>query len=190
MRKLLWGCSILGSLFVAGAAQAECSVSSDPGAVVRPLSPTTKADDDMIINMSLLPKLMHIDYDNVAKKKPACDLGQLVSGDATYELWGDDAGGRQRKAFPAKKNAPIALIVPVANLLKALTDPGPNKTAQVEGYLLATVTKADFTAWRYYTGMPDAAMLKHDMADALAGRGHPIFQTGGDGRINLFMPKN
>lgn len=188
MGKLLRGGMIVGSLVLAGTAHAECSVASDAGAVARSLSATVQADADVIVAMTMLPKLMHIDYDGAAKKA-GCDLGPLAPGDAAYALWGDDAGGRQRKAIPATKGAPIAMIVPVFDIMKALSVPGKNKSAQVEGYLLAIVTKNDFTGWRYYTGMPDPATLKHDMADALAGTGSPIFRSGGDGSIMLFTPK-
>jgi hypothetical protein len=184
MGKLLRGCVIAASLFVAGAAHADCSVSSDPKAVARPLSMTVQADADLMIAMTMLPALLHIDYDSAAKKV-GCDLGQLAPGDAAYELWGDD--GSQRKALPATRGAPVAMIVPVFDLLKALTAPGKDKSAQTEGYLLAIVTKRDFTGWRYYTGMPDAATLKHDMADALAGKGNAIFRSTG-GKVTLFTP--
>ena len=59
-------------------------------------------------------------------------------------------------------------------LLRSAPQPGAKPPeAQVEGYLLATVTRSDVTGWVYYTGMPDAATLKHDMADMLAGNGQP-----------------
>jgi hypothetical protein len=183
MSKLLPGCMIAASLFAAGAAHANCSVSSDPKAVARPLNMTVQADTNLIVAMTMLPKMLHIDYDS-AGKKVGCDLGPLAAGDAAYDLWGDDGG--QRKALPATKGAPVALIVPVFDLLKALTAPGKNKTAEVEGYLLAVVTKDEFTGWRYYTGMPDPAILKHDMADALAGKGNAIFRSSEDGKITLF----
>lgn len=84
---------------------AECSVLSDVSVIVRPLNAAVQADADVIVSISLLPKLMHIDYATAAKK-PGCDLGQIISGDGAYELWGDDAGGRQRKGLPAKKGDP------------------------------------------------------------------------------------
>ena len=191
MGTLLRGCMIPALLLAAGAAHAECSVSSDAGAVARPLSATVQADADLIIAMSMLPSMMHIDYDSAAKK-PGCDLGPLAPGNAAYELWGDDTRGRLRKAIPAKKGAPVALILPVVNLLKAFTaphEPGKPAQAQVEGYLLATVTKGDVTGWIYYTGMPDQAVLRHDMAEVLAGNGHPIFRAGTGGSTTLFVPK-
>jgi hypothetical protein len=191
MGKLLRSCMIPALLFVAGTAHAECSVSSDPGAAARPLSTTARADVDLTIAMSMLPKLMHLDYDDAASKA-GCDVGPLAPGDAGYELWGDDAHGRQRKAIPAKKGAPVALILPVVDFMKAFMapqQPGKPAQAQVEGYLLATVTKSDVTGWVYYTGMPDAAILKHDMAEVLAGNGHPIFRTGADGKTSIFVPR-
>jgi len=66
-------------------AQAECSVSSDASTSVRPLNAAVQADADVIVSMSLLPKLLHIEHATAAKK-PACDLGQITSGDGAYEL--------------------------------------------------------------------------------------------------------
>jgi hypothetical protein len=135
MGRLSWGCMIPALLLAAGTARAECSVSSDPGAAARPLSSTAQADVDLTIAMSMLPKLMHVDYAGAARKS-GCDLGPLTPGDAAYALWGDDAHGRQRKAIPAKKGAPIAMILPVIDFLKAFTapqQPGKPAQAQVEG---------------------------------------------------------
>ncbi|HEX4739078.1 MAG TPA: hypothetical protein VH331_16115 [Allosphingosinicella sp.] len=191
MGKLLRSCMIPALLLAAGTARAECSVSSDPGAAVRPLK-ASEADAHIVVAMSMLPKIMHVDYDGAAKKS-GCDLGPLAAGNSGYELWGDDAHGRQRKAIPAKKGAPVALILPVVDIVKAFMaphPPGKPAQAQVEGYLLATVTKSDVTGWVYYTGMPDAATLKHDMAEVLAGNGHPIFRAGADGKTDLFVPKD
>lgn len=181
--------AVLVPLLAAVTAQAECSVSSDASAIVRPLHATVQADADIIVSMSLLPKLMHIDY-GTAAKKPACDLGQLTPGDGAYELWGDDAAGRQRKGLPAKKGDPIALVVPVTDILKALEESKQGKAATVAGYLLATVSKTDFTGWRFYTAMPDTVTLKADMAAALGGGTNPIFRNGADGKTSLFVPKN
>jgi len=191
MRKLSWAGTITVLLLAAGTAHADCQVSSDAGAAARPLNATVQADADLVIAMSMLPKLMHVDYESAARKS-GCDLGPLAAGDAAYELWGDDTHMRERKAIPAKKGAPIALILPVVDFVKAFSapfQPGKPAQAQVEGYLLATVTKGDVTGWIYYTGMPDPATLKHDMADALAGRGHPIFRAGADGNTSLFVPR-
>lgn len=188
MRKSLLGCVITLSVFLASSAYAECAVSSDSNATARPLNPTVKADTDLIVSMAMLPKMMHVDYDS-STKKSGCKLGPLVNGDNSYELWGDDSGGRHRKAVPTAKGAPVALVLPVVDIMKAITASKEGKSAQVEGYLLGTITKGDFTAWRFYTGMPDPSILKHDMADVLAGRGSPIFRSGSDGKTSLFVPK-
>jgi hypothetical protein len=191
MTKLSWGCTIPALLLAAGTAQADCSVSADAGAAARRLSATAQSDVELTVAMSMVPKMMHVDYPTAAKKS-GCDLGPLAAGDSAYELWGDDAHARQRKALPAKKGAPIAMILPVVDFVKAFTAPhAPGKPAQaeVEGYLLATVTRSDVTGWIYYTGMPDAATLKHDMAAVLAGSGNPIFRAGADGNTALFVPK-
>jgi hypothetical protein len=189
MRTLLRCCTLTVLLVAAHAADAECSVSSDAGAAARPLNPAVQADTDLIISMTMLPKLMHVDYASAAKAR-GCDLGRLESADGAYELWGDDSGLRQRKAISAKKGSKVALIVPVIDIMKAITAQKQGKSAQVQGYLLATITPSDFTAWRYYTGMPDPGTLKRDMGDALAGRGNAIFQSGADGKVNLYIPKS
>jgi hypothetical protein len=188
MRRLWRSGAIALGLCAAGAARAECSVTADAGAVARPLNMAVQADADLIVTMAMLPKMLHIDY-AAAAKRSGCDLGQVTAGDAAYELWGDDASGHQRRALPASKGAPVAMIVPVFDLLKALTSPGANKTAQTEGYLLAVISKnGDFTGVRYYTGIPGVDVLKRDMAEALAGRGGGIFRTGKDNKITLFVP--
>lgn len=189
MRKFLLGCTIIAVTVVATRAQAECSVSPDPNVVSRTLDATVHEDTDLIVSMTMLPKLMHVDYDSAARKT-GCDLGQLVKGDSSYELWGDDKGRRERKAVPATRGAPIALVLPVVDILKAIAASKEGKSAQVEGYLLGTITKSDFTGWRYYTGMPDSGTLKHDMVDALAAKGRPIFRSGSDGKTNIFVPQS
>src|SRR5579884_626062 len=138
-------------LGVSGIAQAECSVSSDHDAGVRSLNPAVKSDVDLIVSMTILPKMMHVDY-RTAAMKTGCNLGPFIAGNVTYELWGEDNGGRQRKAVAAKEGAPVALVLPVVDLMKAIENQRQGRSAQVEGYLLATITKEDFTAWRYYTG--------------------------------------
>lgn len=188
MRRLLLGCTIAGSIFVTGSAHAECTVSSDAGAAVRPLNATVSDDVHLIVSMTMLPKLMHVDYDTAAKKS-GCNLGQLVNGDDAYELWGDDSGMRQRKAVPTTAGAPVAIVLPVIDIMKAIAASKAGKSAQVQGYLLGTITRGDFTGWRYYTAMPDPGMLKHDMADVLAGKGHAIFRSGPDGKTSIFVPK-
>lgn len=182
--------SAAAAIFVAASpALAECSVSSDAGAVAKTINMTVQEDANIVISMSLLPKLMHIDYSSAAEKKPSCDLGQFTAGTASYELYGDDKAGRQRIAKPAQKGDPIAQIVPVTDIMKAISAPKQGKPATVEGYLLATMTKTEFTGWRYYTGMPDTVTLKRDMAEALGGSTAPIFRNGTNGKTEIFVPK-
>ena len=173
----------------ADAARAGCSVAADPGAVVRRLDMAQEADSHLLASMAMLPKLMHLDYAGVAKNKPSCGLGQFTVGQSTYELDGEDKPGRQRKAFPATKNDPIAVVVPVFDIIKAVEASKQGKSAPVEGYLLATVTRINLTGWRYYTGMPDETVLKHDMAEALGGGAPPIFRQSSDGKTEVFVTK-
>ncbi|MBD8641375.1 hypothetical protein [Sphingomonas sp. CFBP 13733] len=189
MRNRLAVSAAVAVFVAASPALAECSVSSDAGAVAKPIDMTVQADANIVVSMSLLPKLMHIDYSSAAGKKPSCDLGQFTAGAASYELYGDDKAGRQRTAKPARKGDPIAQIIPVTDIMKAISASKEGKSATVEGYLLATVTKTDFTGWRYYTGMPDTATLKRDMVQALGGSAAPIFRNGADGKTQIFVPK-
>ena len=189
MRNRLAACGAATIFAVASPALAECSVSSDTGAVMKPIDMTAQADANIVASMSLLPKLMHIDYSSTAGKKPSCDLGEFTAGAASYELYGDDKSGRQRVAKPARKGDPIAQIIPVTDIMKAIAASKQGKSATVEGYLLATVTKTEFTGWRYYTGVPDTATLKRDMAEALVGKAAPIFRNGPDGKTSIFVPK-
>ena len=139
--------------------------------------------------MSMIPKLMHLDYSN-ASKRPACDLGSFTTGSKTYELFGDDKAGRQRKAIPTAKGDPIAEIVPVTNIMRAIEASKQGKTVSVDGYMLATVSKTDFIGWRFYTGVPDEILLKHDMDEVLSGNGTPIFRNSADGKTSLFLSKS
>lgn len=177
----------LGSLLSATVAQAACSVTHDDVAVARPLNPaTTQADADLIISMSMLPKLMKLDY-AAASRKSGCSLGQFASGGTSYELWGDDGPYRQRKAIPTGRKAPVALVMPVTGLAKMLEASKRGKTAEIDGYLLATLTREDFVGWRFYTGMPDEATLRHDMGEALSDGSTPIFRITG-GKTSVFVP--
>ena len=127
-----------------------------------------------------------MDYAQEARKTPACNLSQFAVGSATYQLFGE---GTARKALPAAKGGAIAEIVPVTNILKAIEASKSGKTAPIEGYLLATITKNDFTGWRFYTGMPTASVLMHDMAEALESNGSFIFRNGADGKTSIAVPK-
>lgn len=175
------------ALVMAGAAEAACTASADPQAAVRRLDASNQADANLIVGMTMMPKLMQIDY-GAASRKAGCSLGALPGGDGSYKLWAEDKGGRQRKALSATKGAPAALVIGVFDLMKQLTKPS-GSSATIEGYMLATVDRTSLTAWRYYSGMPDAETLKTDMAAALAGQiPSPIFRSGADGQVTLFVP--
>jgi hypothetical protein len=181
-------CALLGVSSLSGVAHAACAVSSDAGAVVSPISMATPGSADIVVSMSLLPKLLHLDYASAARDTPSCELGQFVVNGQTYTLYGSDDKARSRKALSAAKGQPIAQVLGVTNILKAIEASKQGKAAPVEGYLLATLTKNDFTGWRYYTGLPDPEVLKHDMADVLRGGGTPIFRNGADGKTSIFVP--
>ena len=188
MRHRLVLCAAVLTSAGAGPALAACSVSSDVGAVAKTIDATVQADADIVVSMSLLPKLMHIDYASAARIRPSCALGTFTVGTASYELYGDDTGNRRRMGKPARAGDPIAQILPVTNIIKAIEASKLGKSAVMEGYLLATVAKTGFTGWRYYTGVPDPATLKRDMAEALAGSVKPIFRQGADGKTAIFLP--
>ncbi|WP_442678223.1 hypothetical protein ACSBM8_11850 [Sphingomonas sp. ASY06-1R] len=182
-------CALVGAISLCAGAHAACTVSSDAGAVVNPISMATSESADIIVSMSLLPKLLHLDYASAARDTPSCELGQFVVNGQTYTLYGSDDKGRSRKALSAAKGQPIAQVLGVTNIMKAIEASKQGKSAPVEGYLLATLTKSDFTGWRYYTGLPDPEVLKHDMAEVLGGGGTPIFRNGADGKTSLFLPE-
>lgn len=186
MRLLVASVALLAGAVAAGPAQAECTVSADAGAVERPISATDKDGAGMLVSMTMLPKLLHLDY-AAAARKPACDLGPIDGAGGAYHLFRDDRSGRHRAAMADGKGAPIALLMPYVDIMKAIAASKGGGSATTEGYLLAVVTKSDVTGWRYYTGMPDAAVLKHDMADALAGRGAPIFRNASDGKSEIVV---
>jgi len=188
MRSVIRYClTAAGALAAASAAQAECVVSSDPGFAIRTLDATAQADANIIATMSILPRMMRIDYRSAAKKK-GCSLGLLATTGPTYELWGNDKDGRQRKAIPTSRGAPVAMIIPIVDLLKQLSAKDPKKSGAIDGFLLATVSEDSLTGWRYFTGMPDPATLKREMSEALAGRGRPIFRSAASGTMNIILP--
>ena len=182
MRSVIKQC-----LVAASAAQAECKVSSDPGFAIRTLNAATQADANIIAAMAILPRAMRIDYKS-ATKKSGCSLGLLATTGPTYELWGSDRDGRQRKAIPSSKGAPAAVIIPIVDLLKQLSAKDPKTSVPVDGFLLATITKDSLTGWRYFTGMPDSVTLKLEMSEALAGRGRPIFRSSAGGTMSITLP--
>lgn len=139
--------------------------------------------------MSLMPKLTHVDY-KAASKRPDCDLGPLAAENGAYELWGSDTAEPQRKALPAKKGQPIATVIPVFDIRKAIASAKTSTAVPIEGYMLAVVTKKDFTGWRFYTAMPATGILRTDMAEALSGKGTPIFRNGADGKTVIFVPQS
>ncbi len=188
MNHLVRACIALIGLSAANAAQAECSVSADQGARARTVSPIVKTDADLVVSMSMVPKLTHVDY-KAASQRPTCDLGPLAAESSAYQFWASDSAGRQRKALPVKKGQPIATVIPVFDILKAIDSAKTRTPAPIEGYMLAVVTKGDFTGWRFYTGMPEVEILKHDMVEALSGAGTPIFRNGADGKTAIFVPK-
>ncbi len=183
-----WNAMIaLVTLFAATPAWAECTVSSDAGAAEKTINPGNRTDADLLISMSMMPEVLHIDYASVEKAEPSCKLGQFDAGATGYSLYGDDSKGHDRIAKPDRKGAPVATVIPVFDLIKALkSGKSGGPPAQVEGYFLATIDKSGITGWRYYTGMPDASTLQHDMQQALVGAGKPIIKLN-EGKIQLFM---
>ncbi|MBU3077616.1 hypothetical protein [Sphingomonas quercus] len=186
--RIMLSISALLATVAAAPAFAACSVSSDVGAAVKEVGASTTEGAQIVVSMSMMPKLLRIDYKSAAKR-PECDLGPLAAGDARYELWGEDKPSRERRAIPKAKGAPIALVIPVTDIIKAIEASRAGKPGTVEGYLLATITASDLTGWRFYTGMPSPETLRHDMAEVLAGGASPIFRNGTDGNTSLFVHK-
>lgn len=184
--------AVIAGLFIPCAATmawAECPDPASGAGVVRALSPGNKGDVDLILSMSMMPKLLHTDYRTEASRHPACKLTEFEAGSSTYELRAVDTNaGTLRLASPKKKGAPIAELVPVTNIMDAIDASKQGKTASVAGYMLATVSKDDFTGWRLYTGVPNQATLAADMAAALDGKLRPIFRNNSNGKgTQLFV---
>ena len=171
-------------------AMGACDPAGDALAAPKLLSAQSADGADIMISMTMMPKMMHIDYASLSRRKLSCDLGPFPVGSVGYELYGDDAAGRSRIALPSRKGDSIAEVVPVVNILKAIDASKQGKAAEIDGYLLATITKNDFTGWRYYTGIPDQATLVRDMGDALGGVSTPLFRDDtATGKASIFVTK-
>ncbi len=178
---------VLTAFGLANGAWAQCALSSDAGAAAKPLDTAVQADMSLVVSMSLLPKLMRLDYGREVASRPSCNFGTFTVGSSSYALYGEDKAGRVRKAIPDKKGDPVAEIIPVTDMVKMIEASKQGKQAPVEGYMLATITKRDFTGWRYYSGLPDEAVLKRDMAEILGGSAKAIFRNGADGKTSIFV---
>ena len=172
------------ALLGATAASADCNLSSDPSAAIRPVS---IKDTNLILSMSMMPKMIHLDY-ATATAKGGCHVGQFAVGSVSYDLFGSDDKGRSRRAVPSKAGEPAAIMVPIVDVMKAIEASKQGKSAPSEGYMLATVDKDKLVGWQLYSGMPNQTTLLHDMAAILNGEGKPIFENQGD-KTSLFVPK-
>lgn len=181
--------AMLGAAVLApSAGGAECQLSSDAGAVQRPLSPQNEKDAATIISMATTPKLLKTSYDSVISSRPSCEIEDFTANGVAYQLRGDDAKSRARVALPAKKGEPAALMMPVVDMTSLTKTSSQSVSAQVSGYMLAVVTPQALSAWRYYTAMPEPAVIQRDMTEVLSGRAQPIFQTEwATGKTSLFV---
>ena len=109
--------AIVFGLSASGPLSARCAVAADPWASVKTIDPQSQTDANLIIAMSMLPKLVHMDYAEVLASKPvlagmrSCNLGNFSFGAEAYQLYGaDDEQGKVRVAIPVKKGDPVATL--------------------------------------------------------------------------------
>ena len=178
------------SLWVAFPAWADCPGESYGTGTVRELDlVNAKNDADIMVSMSMAPKLMHIDYQVELARHLSCKLSGFEADGLHYELRGDDiTAGTRRIASSDKQGAPIAELVPVTNILDMIASSKLGKSAPIAGYMLATIRMDDFTGWRLYTGIPNQATVTADMIAALTGKMQPIFRNNSrNGKTELFV---
>lgn len=109
------------ALAVMGSAHAECPSPSAGNGAVHPLIASQKEDVDLMVSMSMMPKMLKITYGCEEAAKVPCNLSTFVVGSATYELRAAPYGlSNARIASPKEKGAPIAELVPVTNILAAI----------------------------------------------------------------------
>ncbi|MGN6375982.1 MAG: hypothetical protein ACTHMG_10550 [Sphingomonas sp.] len=169
---------------------AECPGATDGTGVAHQMSVDRKSDTDLVLSMSLMPRLMHLDYKSAAKQKLDCEMTQFKVGDETYDLKADPVNaGTSRVALPTSKGAPIAELVPVVKITDIIASHGDKPTSP-SGYMLATLTRQGVTGWRYYPAMPSQATLSADMIDALNGQSRPLFRSDTkSGKTEIYVPK-
>jgi hypothetical protein len=187
MRLLL---AVIVSLWAASPTWADCPGDSYGTGVVRTLDlVNAKTDADLMVSMSMMPKLLHMDYQTEFPRHLSCRLSGFEADALQYELRGDDiTAGTRRIASSDKLGAPIAELIPVTNILDAIASSKLGKTAPISGYMLATLSKDDFTGWRLYTGIPNQVSLSADMMAALSGKMQPLFRNNTrTGKTELFV---
>ena len=184
----LIGLAIILSAATASPALAQCPDATYGKGVARTLNATNEQDTGLIVSMSMMPKLMRVEYATEAAKRLDCVMTQFAVGSTTYELRANDLqAGTLRLAATARKGSPIAELLPVTDIMAAIEASKQGKTAQVSGYMLAIIDKSGLTAWRFYTDVPDQATLVADMTTALSGAGSPIVKVDKKGQATLFV---
>ena len=174
---------------LAASATAECPSADSGTGVARRLDPQNKGDVDLIVSMSLMPKLLKVDYAKARSVTLVCDLTRFSADGNDYDLRasGTDAG-TARVAIASAKNATVAELLPVTNIMAIIEASKAGRTAPVSGYMLATIGKGDVTGWRLYTAVPNQATLETDMTAALDGTLQPVFRTDAtSGKTNIFV---
>lgn len=162
----------------ASAIASPCATKGVDDAVVRRVSAREQKGMSLIMSMAMLPKIEKLSYETFLSGGSSCERGRFEISGMPYDFIGENEDkGAPRRALSAQKGAPVAALIPVVDLLAALTSPAGNHTAPNAGYLLITVTKEMVTGWRLYSAIPADAVLQADMEAALAGRLRFIFQT-------------
>ena len=189
LKRFIAGAAIAAA-WIATGASAECPAASYGSGVVHALNPTNKADVDLILSMSLMPKMLHISYDKEKGSKLPCELTRFDAASTTYQLAGSPVGSANaRIAVPQNKNQPIAELVPITNIIETIEASKQGKTAPIRGYMLMTVSKADIIGWLLYTDVPNQQTLVADITSALGGTIKPVFKTdNASGKSSIYMP--
>ncbi|WP_267383095.1 MULTISPECIES: hypothetical protein [unclassified Sphingomonas] len=170
-------------------ASASCPTPEDGTGKARVLSPTVNEDIDLTLSMSMMPKLMHLDYKGVSSSTLPCTLSKFKAGEQDYTLQATESErGTGRRAMSDAKGKPIAEIVPVTNIIAAMEASKQGKSAGVSGYMLITLDKHTITGWRFYTGLPNQEVLVADITAALTSGLPRLFAIdNATGKSSIFV---
>jgi len=165
-------------------------VSKGTAASLRLLSNRTDEGVAIILSMSMLPKLIKLDYATAATSGTPCERRVILVGSQTYRLIGEDQDQMAvRRALPKKGGQPIAILVPISDLNKILDTVMTHQPPPIDGYMLATITRQDLTGWQYYSAIPDDDVLGAAIKSALEGGLKPIFRNEGQQTKIFVGPK-
>lgn len=173
------GPGIIAALLLATSSLAvECSSFGVTDARVKTLSAQNESDASLIVSVPMLLKLQKFDYSTLVRSGSKCDRGSINVAGTTYRLTGENTDhGGVRRGVPSVKGKPVAVLLPVSDMMKILAAPKAGEQPPIEGYLLITANRSEeVTGWRLYSAIPVDSVLSADMADALSGKLPFIFR--------------